>query len=93
MIVFFDVEVLLPRPSNQLLELARLGAQERLKELRAEIAAIHRAYPDLRAERGDRRAPVERPRRRRRRMSAAARKAVSVRMRAYWAARRRAAGK
>ena len=90
----FDVEVLLPRPSNQLREFARLGAHERLKELRAEIAAIQRAYPDLRAARGDRVAPVRKARRRRKRkMSAAARKAVSERMKAYWAARRKAARK
>jgi hypothetical protein len=67
---------------------ARAGAQARLEELRAEEAAIHRAFPGLSAK----------PRaanagRRRGRMSAAARKAVSERMKKYWAERRKAKGK
>jgi hypothetical protein len=69
-----------------------------------EIAALLKQFPHLRApgRRGRRTnidlssepaAMIDRPRRRKRKMSAAARKAVSVRMRKYWAARRRAAKK
>ena len=77
----------------ELLRLARAGAATRLNELRAEEAAIVRAFPDLRGGRrtqpkSDGSEPVGR-RRTRRRMSAAARKAVSERMKKYWAARRK----
>ena len=86
--------------NEQLHHLARHGAEARLKELEAEIAAIRAAFPDLAGtyRRGRPRRPTSRgavathdarPRRRRRnRMSAAARKAVSDRMKKYWAGRR-----
>jgi hypothetical protein len=90
---------------EELQRLARLGARARLEELRVEEAAIRQAFPDLfggRAGRGRgrgrRRAePADASAgaagrsggRRRRRMSAAARKAVSERMKKYWAARRK----
>jgi len=70
--------------------LERLGAQARLAELNGEIAAIRRAFPGLgrgRQPAGDKPA---RTRRRRSRMSPAARRAVSVRMKKYWADRRKA---
>ena len=80
-------------------QLARLGAKARLEDLRREESAIRQAFPGLfRGGRGGRRgrqasttgeAPV---RRRRGRMSAAARKAVSVRMKKYWAEQRKAKG-
>jgi hypothetical protein len=73
-------------------ELERLGAQARLNQLQSEMAAIRRAFPGL--GRGPRPAADGEgggPRKRRRsRMSAAARRAVSVRMKKYWAARRKA---
>lgn len=83
---------------DQLKRLARLGAEARIRELQSEIEAIRRAFPDLgRAGRGARRAgrkgtsgraaSANRPRRRRR-LSAAARKAISDRMKKYWASRR-----
>jgi hypothetical protein len=78
---------------EQLRRLAQLGAKARLEELREEEAAIRAAFPDLfgRGRQGAR--AVAAPRRRRR-MSAANRKAVSERMRKYWAERRKAkAGK
>ena len=81
---------------DYLRKFARLGARARLDELRQEEAAIRRAFPDL-FSRGAAAASAsasEAPRRRRRsRMSAAARKAVSERMRKYWAERRKAKGK
>jgi len=81
---------------EQLRQLARLGAKARLEELRQEEAAIRTAFPDLFG--GGRRTQAANGRasagRRRPAMSAAARKAVSVRMRKYWAERRKSkAGK
>ena len=80
---------------EQLRRLARLGAIARLAQLREEEAAIRAEFPELfgRAQRGGTSrasAPAARARRRRRKgMSAAARKAVSERMRKYWAERRK----
>jgi hypothetical protein len=86
--------------------LARLGAQRRLDELKQEEAAIRAAFPDLGARpagrsRGGRRKgraasadasapPVKRAARYK--MSAAQKRAVSERMKKYWAARRKAKG-
>jgi hypothetical protein len=86
-----------PRPptrlsAERLREWARAGAEATLKQLRAEIIAIERTFPELalpktrRAVRGS----VKTARRRARAMSAAARKAVSERMKKYWAERRKA---
>ena len=88
----------LAKHSSHILELARKGAEQRIKELQAEIAALREDFPGL-AERagaalgttvGRTEATVKRIVLRRRRMSAAARKAVSERMKKYWAARRKA---
>lgn len=84
---------------EDLRRLARLGAAARLQELRREEAAIRQSFPELFnpatrpvARRGTAaESPV--PARRRNHMSAAARKAVSERMKKYWAARRKAKGK
>ena len=78
--------------------LARLGAKARLAELIAECDAILQMFPDLGQgeARPEQRAPdaeTPRPSRRRRRrprMSPAQRKAVSERMKKYWAERRKA---
>jgi hypothetical protein len=85
----------MPRPNlskEQLTNLARAGADATLKRLRAEIIAIERAFPELRLRQG--RQAVRRAagtaRERTWRMSAAARKAVSERMKRYWAERRKA---
>jgi hypothetical protein len=84
---------------DQLRRLARLGAVARLEQLRQEEAAIRAEFPELFG-RGRRPAAVadntaggRRRRRRRKAMSPAARKAVSERMRKYWAARRKAKAK
>jgi hypothetical protein len=89
---------------EELQRLARLGARARLDELQREEAAIRRAFPDLFGrgrgtgnrvgqaggrtvgENDDANAPR---RRKRSSMSAAARKAVSERMKKYWAGRRK----
>jgi phosphopantothenate synthetase len=77
--------------------LARLGAQARIADLIAEIDAILKAFPNLgeaAARPGQQGVQAEVkpvvPRRKRSRMSAAARKAVSERMKRYWAQRRKA---
>jgi hypothetical protein len=78
---------------EQMQRLARLGAKARLEELQREEAAIRRAFPDLggggRASRSARRGRSAK----RRPMSAANRKAVSDRMKRYWADRRKKASK
>jgi hypothetical protein len=83
---------------QELYRLARLGAAARLEALDQERAAILRNFPHLNSHRtlggGAQGTPAtqEKPRRRRH-MSAAARKAVSARMKVYWASRRKAAAK
>ncbi len=85
--------------------LAKLGAQARLDQIETERKAILAAFPDLLGRRPGRKpggrkaaepaaAVAQAPKaRRRHKMSAAARKAVSERMRKYWADRRKAKGK
>jgi hypothetical protein len=82
---------------EQMQRLARLGAIRRLEELRQEEAAIRSAFPDLFGRRRGRPPAsaaaadgggVKRRRRRRKPMTPAQRKAVSERMRKYWAGRR-----
>ena len=81
--------------AERLRELAKAGAEQALKQLRAEIIAIERTFPELRLPQARRalRRSVNEATRRTRRMSAAARKAVSVRMKRYWAERRKARAK
>ena len=89
------------RHSSHILELARKGAEYRYRELKAEVAALVRDFPHLAEQAGTAlgrttgkaEATVKRTVRRGRSMSAAARKAVSERMKAYWAARRAAKNK
>jgi hypothetical protein len=73
-------------------EYARDGARARAEELRAELAQIYRLFPDLRGGTSTGRRPTGPARRARRRkaMTAAQRKAVSLRMKKYWASRRKA---
>ena len=75
---------------TQLRAFALIGARARLQELRDEQSKLREVFPEL--FRGGRAAAENsqqaRPRRRRR-MSAAQRKAVSERMRKYWADRRK----
>ena len=79
--------------AERIKQLARHGAESVLKQLRAEIVAIERTFPEL-AEGG---AAVKRSLKaagkRGRTMSAAARKAVSQRMKKYWAERKKAQAK
>jgi hypothetical protein len=77
---------------ERLRELARTGAEVALQRLKAEIIAIERAFPELALPKRRRqvRQAVGRVRKRTRKMSAAARKAVSERMKRYWAERQKA---
>lgn len=81
--------------AERLRDLARKGAEVTINQLRAEIIAIERAFPELALPRRRRavRQAVRTSTRRTRRMSAAARKAVSQRMKRYWAERRKAKAK
>lgn len=89
----------MPRTQNltadHLRELARTGAEVTVKRLRAEIIALERAFPELRLRQGRRavRRSLQEATTRTRKMSAAARKAVSARMKRYWAERRKAQAK
>lgn len=79
---------------EQLRRLARLGAISRLEQLRQEEAGIRAEFPELfgRGRRAAAAAPAAaagRKRRRRKPMSDAQKKAVSERMRKYWAERRK----
>ena len=84
---------------DQLRRLARLGAVARLEQLKQEETAIRGEFPELfgrgrRAANGKVKASTPAGGRRRKAMSAANRKAVSERMRKYWAEQRKAkAGK
>jgi len=64
-----------------------------MEELRREEAAIRQAFPDLFRGRPGRKPGRPAGARRRRGMSAAQRRAVSERMKKYWANRRRTKGK
>ena len=81
--------------TDRLRELARTGAEVTLKQLRAEIIAIERAFPELRLPAGRRalRKSFNQVRARTRTMSEEARKVVSARMKRYWAERRKAQAK
>jgi hypothetical protein len=80
---------------EELRRLARLGAIARLEQLRQEETAIRSEFPELfgRGRRGQVSDGRTARRTRRRAMSPAARKAVSERMRKYWAERRKAKAK
>ena len=75
---------------ERLRDLARAGAEATLNQLRAEIVAIERTFPELATRRREVRRTLARATRKTRRMSAEARKAVSRRMKKYWAERRKA---
>ena len=73
----------LPRTSSRLRELALVGAKVRIEQLKTEIESLYDTFPEL-----ARISQVRTKPRKRSAMSAAARRAVSVRMKRYWAARR-----
>ena len=79
----------------RLRELAKAGAEATLRELRAEIIAIERTFPELALQQRRRqiRSSLKRASTRTRRFSAATRRAISQRMTRYWAERRKAKAK
>ena len=81
--------------AEKLRELARAGAELALRELRAEIIAIERTFPELALPKRRRaiRRSIDQATQRTRTMSAEARRAVSERMKRYWAERRKAKAK
>jgi hypothetical protein len=81
--------------AERLRELAQAGAEAVLKQLRAEIIAIERTFPELALPRKRRavRQAFNSARSRVRTMTDAERKAVSERMKKYWAERRKAKAK
>lgn len=92
------------RHSSHFLELARKGAEARFSELIDEAKMLVQSFPHLRDAYDPDELPVSfivakgsgqlrartTPKRKKRGMSASARKAVSLRMKKYWAAKRNA---
>jgi hypothetical protein len=87
--------------TSHILEMARKGAEHRHEELTAEIAALIKTFPHLRKGKasvrktasvkpGKERAADAPSVQKRPQWSAAAKKAVSLRMKKYWAAKRAA---
>ena len=78
--------------AERIRQLATEGAARALSQLRAEVIAIERTFPELALPEGRRalRQTVQQATQRGRTMSAAARKEVSARMKKYWAERRKA---
>lgn len=81
--------------ADRIRELACRGAEQVLKQVRAEIIAIERTFPELKLPkyRRELRRSMEGARTRTSEISAAARKVISERMTKYWAERRRAQAK
>ncbi|HEV3060922.1 MAG TPA: hypothetical protein VGY48_21930 [Vicinamibacterales bacterium] len=93
----------MPKHSSRVLELAKRGAEARLQDLIHETKLLLEMFPHLRdgfdkdelpisfiVAKGSGRLTKDRPARRGWKMSAAAKKAVSRRMKKYWAAKRKA---
>lgn len=75
---------------EELLRLARSGAAARVQELLRELESIYKTFPDLRSAKGGRAgAPARTPGSKtgKRAWTAADRRAVSERMKKYWATR------
>jgi hypothetical protein len=86
----------MPTSSQELKRLALIGAQGRIESLRAEIDALVRMFPELRGTAGSAGTRGGRAvkkaagaSKRNWNMSSAQRKAVSARMKKYWAGRRK----
>ena len=95
--------LLMAKHPSHILELARTGAEHKYEELKSELASLIKHFPHLHEGKASvRKAPNVKPGkelavateptsiRKRSGWSAAAKKAVSLRMKKYWAARRAA---
>jgi len=78
--------------AERIRDLAKEGAAKALAQLKAEIVALERTFPELAGRPGRARVAAQ-VRKQARTMSAAARKEVSARMKKYWAERRKATSK
>jgi len=102
--MLYNLSPTMPKHSSSILALARRGAEARWNELQSELAGLRRAFPDLGGARravattkarGAGRSntmsgqTIDTQTHRRRQMSPAARRAVSFRMKKYWAGRRK----
>ena len=99
----YNPPLTMAKHSSYILDLARSAATVRWNELQSERSDLLKAFPDLRNVRARTSATVSKERRqatltssdgvtrttRTRKMSPAARRAVSLRMKKYWAARRK----
>lgn len=72
----------MPKVSDHIMNLARRGATYRYQEIQEELRALVRAFPHLGGQ-------IHKEPTKRRHMSAASRKALSERMKKYWAAKRK----
>jgi hypothetical protein len=81
--------------AERIRELAKEGAEKLLRQLRAEVVAVERTFPELALPQRRRqvRQAVRVAQERTRTMSASAKKEVSKRMKKYWAERRKAQAK
>ena len=99
----FDMLVSMAKHSSHILELAKRGAQARFQDLVQEAKLLLQLFPHVRDSfdkdelpisfimaKGSGRLTKGKVVRRKRRLSAAQRKAVSHRMKKYWAAKRKA---
>src|SRR3954471_11374216 len=78
-----------PHMTIDMKSLAREGAKARLWQLETETNELLRAFPDLRDGQHSQTTSKDGSRRGRREMTAAERRSVSVRMKKYWAGRRK----
>src|SRR4030095_659379 len=78
--------------TSDMKSLAREGAKARLWQLETETNELLRAFPDLRDGQHSQTTSQDGSRRGRRKMTAAERRSVSVRMKKYWAGRRKKNG-
>lgn len=81
------------KPSIALKKLAEVGASVRVAELKAELESLYKHFPNLRGAKNSAPTAVTRSKKKRSTMSAAQKKAVSVRMKKYWAGRKAAEAK
>lgn len=81
------------KPSIALKKLAEVGASVRVDELKAELESLYKHFPNLRSAKNNAPAAEKRSTKKRSTMSAAQKKAVSVRMKKYWAGRKAAEAK
>ena len=81
------------KTESALKKLAEVGASVRVAELKAELESLYKYFPGLRSGKSSTEKPVRGKTKKRSTMSAAQKKAVSARMKKYWAGRKAAEAK